>query len=53
METVSRLVQRVGPYLLLEMVMPGGTLMALGLYLYRRHRAAAVGWCHQHVRSTR
>ena len=38
MGVVARLVQRVGPYLLLEVVMPGGTLMALALYLYRRHR---------------
>jgi hypothetical protein len=27
--------RRVGPYLLLEVVMPGGTLLALMLYLYR------------------
>ena len=26
----------VGPYVLLEAVMPGGTLMALLLYLHRR-----------------
>jgi hypothetical protein len=38
MDAVAKLVQRVGPYLLLEVVMPGGTLMALALYLYRRHR---------------
>ncbi len=27
---------RLGPYLVLEAVMPGGTLLALLLYLYRR-----------------
>ena len=27
--------RRFGPYLLLEVVMPGGTLLALMLYLYR------------------
>ena len=29
----------IGPYLLLEAVMPGGTLMALMLYLHRRRQA--------------
>ena len=28
--------RKYGPYLLLEAVMPGGTLLALTLYLYRR-----------------
>ena len=28
--------RRFGPYLLLEAVMPGGTLLAVLLYLYRR-----------------
>jgi hypothetical protein len=28
--------RRFGPYLILEAVMPGGTLLALLLYLYRR-----------------
>ena len=26
----------LGPYLLIELVMPGGSLMALALFLYRR-----------------
>jgi hypothetical protein len=30
----------VGPYALLELVMPGGTLLALLLYLYRRRRGS-------------
>ena len=29
----------VGPYVLLEAVMPGGTLMALLLYLHRRKQS--------------
>lgn len=33
--------QRAGPYLLLEILMPGGTLLALLLFLYR-HRTP--GW---------
>ena len=28
---------RAGPYLLLEIVLPGGTLLALLLYWYQRH----------------
>jgi hypothetical protein len=30
------LLQRAGPYVLIELVMPGGTLLALMLYLYQR-----------------
>src|SRR5947207_13373699 len=30
------LIQRVGPYLLIEIVLPGGTLLALLLFLYQR-----------------
>jgi hypothetical protein len=29
-------VQKFGPYLLLEIVLPGGTLIALLLFLYQR-----------------
>jgi hypothetical protein len=29
-------VQKLGPYLLLEIVLPGGTLIALALFLYQR-----------------
>jgi hypothetical protein len=39
---VAILIQRVrgfGPYLLIELIMPGGTLLALSLYLYRRWHA--------------
>lgn len=35
MRDAQRLVQRAGPYVLLELVLPGGTLFALLLYLYR------------------
>ena len=31
--------QKAGPYLLLEILLPGGTLLALLLFLYRRRRA--------------
>lgn len=34
--------RRLGPYALVELVLPGGTLLALLLYLYRR-RASRIG----------
>lgn len=34
--------QQLGPYLIVELLLPGGTLIALALYLYRRCREAAV-----------
>ncbi len=41
---MSRLVSKVkelAPYAALELVMPGGSVMALLLWLYRRHRNSA------------
>ena len=35
---VRRWAQRLGPYLLIEAVMPGGTLVALLLYLWRARK---------------
>ncbi|HKQ27352.1 MAG TPA: hypothetical protein VJT77_02060 [Burkholderiales bacterium] len=32
------LVKKLGPYVLLEMLLPGGTLLAVGLYLYRHRK---------------
>jgi hypothetical protein len=38
----GNLVQKAGPYLLLEILLPGGTLFALLLFLYqRRQRSGA------------
>ena len=37
-EGLRRLARRFGPYLLVEAAMPGGTLLALLLYLYRTRR---------------
>jgi len=34
--------QQVGPYLALEILLPGGTLFALLLFLYRREAARAL-----------
>jgi hypothetical protein len=33
-------VQKLGPYVMLEILLPGGTLVALLLFLYRRRKAA-------------
>ena len=40
---LRRLAQGFGPYLIIEIVMPGGTLLALLLFLYRRRKLEAVG----------
>jgi hypothetical protein len=42
LEVLRRSLARMGPYVLVELVLPGGTLIALLLYLYRR-RTASVG----------
>jgi hypothetical protein len=34
------MLQKAGPYLLLEILLPGGTLFALLLFLYRRSATA-------------
>ena len=39
---VRRRACQYGPYLMLEVFMPGGTLLALALYLYRMKRPAVV-----------
>jgi hypothetical protein len=36
----GNLVQKAGPYLLLEILLPGGTLFALLLFLYQRRQQA-------------
>lgn len=41
LQSLLRALRTFGPYALLELVMPGGTLIALLLYMYRR-RAQAV-----------
>ena len=38
-EIVRRLARGVGPYLLVEIVLPGGSLLALALFLYRRRES--------------
>jgi hypothetical protein len=41
LEILHRAGRKLGPYLLLEILMPGGTLLALLLFLYRRKRLPA------------
>lgn len=42
---LRRLFEKVGPYLLLEILLPGGTLVALLLFLYRRRKlSGGVTW---------
>ena len=38
-EILRRALCRCGPYLFVELIMPGGTLLALLMYLYRRQVA--------------
>ena len=40
-EWVSRSAKGLGPYLMLEILLPGGTLLALLLFLYQRYRHAS------------
>ena len=39
LETLRRFGQKLGPYLMLEILLPGGSLFALLLFLYRRRKA--------------
>ena len=41
LEILRRAGRKLGPYLLLEILMPGGTVLALLLFLYRRKRLHA------------
>lgn len=40
---LTRLIKRAGPYLVLEIVLPGGTLFALMLYLHRTGQLRKIG----------
>ena len=40
---LRRIGQKAGPYLMLEMLLPGGTLLALLLFLYRRREPDIAG----------
>ena len=38
-EIVRRLMRDAGPYLLIEILLPGGSLLAVALFLYRRRES--------------
>jgi len=38
-EIARRLARDMGPYLLVEILLPGGSLIALALFLYRRRES--------------
>ena len=46
---LRRFGQKAGPYLMLEMLLPGGTLFALLLLLYRRRKPGGAGGAAQAV----
>ena len=41
LEMLRGLARKLGPYLMLEILLPGGTLFALVLFLYRRRTPGA------------
>ena len=41
LETLRHLGQRLGPYLMIEILLPGGSLFALMLFLYQRRKAGS------------
>jgi len=43
LQTLAWVVRKAGPYVALEILLPGGTLFALLLFLYRRRHAAPDG----------
>jgi len=43
LKTLRRVGRKAGPYIMLEMLLPGGTLFALLFFLYRR-RECGIGW---------
>ncbi len=47
------LARRLGPYLMLEILLPGGTLLALLLFLYRRRRVYGAASTRQNALATR
>jgi hypothetical protein len=48
---LGRALQKAGPYVALELVLPGGTLFALLLFLYRRGRAQVLDDARRAVRA--
>ena len=46
LKILRRVGRKAGPYIMLEMLLPGGTLFALLFFLYRR-RECGIGWAAQ------
>ena len=38
LNALRRLLQQAGPYLAIELILPGGTIIALALYVYRHRK---------------
>jgi hypothetical protein len=51
LETLADMSRKLGPYVLLEVLLPGGTLFAFTLFLYR-HPAAARSYAERMRRAT-
>jgi hypothetical protein len=52
---VRRFAQTFGPYLLVEILLPGGSLIALALFIYQQRRlplglGLLTGWCQEQGR---
>ena len=41
-EALRRMLQKAGPYLVIEIVLPGGTLFVLALTFYRHRKSISV-----------
>jgi hypothetical protein len=41
-DIARRLARGMGPYLLVEILLPGGSLLALALFLYRRRAPVSI-----------
>jgi hypothetical protein len=44
---VAGVLRNLAPYAVIELLLPGGSLMALLLWLYRRHKKASVFPTHE------
>ena len=49
LEILRRIGQNWGPYLMLEILLPGGTLLALLLFLYRRRKVNSPNYARRTV----
>ncbi|HYC47428.1 MAG TPA: hypothetical protein VED01_18295 [Burkholderiales bacterium] len=52
-ETLRRALHKAGPYLIVEIVLPGGTLFALALAVYRYRKLISVDAVEERFRAPR